>query len=488
MTAPSAASSSRDHSVENCPFCGFRPESEYHLRLHMEEQHPEGGPSPFVVQDQSSSASRPSSEDHLEWAACPICDEVIAFMEMDEHVDLHSAEHDGEMATTSHGNEQGRTLHTTREYKSPYGSSEADQLEIIKRHGHGSADERHQRHRHHHSGTKEHFKNFLNLPAITRKRASSQPLTDEAHPQKQRLGKAELGRFANEDAMPDWLITLLRQKGQVIQGDVIPIIARLLKSSRDTQYAYLCHPAVDHISKLRKEGGFCGYRNIQMLASYVIGARAEGAHVFDGHLPSIFDIQEFIEEAWDRDINAAGRTETGGVRGTRKYIGTPEAQAVFLSLDIPCDAQGFKDPHPGNAEARLVQHIESYFEQENYDVSDKVRRTRLPPIYFQHRGHSMTIVGFEKKTNGSKELLVFDPMFHDSDAVMKLRGMHHSRTSSVNGLLKQYRRGSRYLGKYTEFEILKLTSRLPDARTKEEAAMGNYSPSGRLKVASQMLP
>jgi zinc finger-containing ubiquitin peptidase 1 len=72
-----------------------------------------------------------------------------------------------------------------------------------------------------------------------------------------------------------------------------------------------------------------------MLSSYIIGARAQGAHVFKGHLPSIFDIQEYIEAAWDRGINAAGRTETGGVRGTRKYIGTPEAQAMFISLDIP---------------------------------------------------------------------------------------------------------------------------------------------------------
>lgn len=67
----------------------------------------------------------------------------------------------------------------------------------------------------------------------------------------------------------------------------------------------------------------------------------------------------------------------------------------------------------------------------------------------------MTIVGFERKINGSKQLIVFDPMFHDSESVVKLRGRRHSRTSSVNNLLKQYRRGSNYLKKYHEFEILK---------------------------------
>lgn len=144
--------------------------------------------------------------------------------------------------------------------------------------------------------------------------------------------------------MPDWLVTLLRRDGQIIQGGmfqgpspvhahsthccqgIIPVLAGLLKRSRTTEYAYLCSPAVDHVSKLKKEGGFCGYRNIQMLSSYIIGARAEGAHHFNGRLPSVFDIQEYIENAWDNGINAQGRIETGGVRGSRKYIGTPEVR------------------------------------------------------------------------------------------------------------------------------------------------------------------
>lgn len=33
-----------------------------------------------------------------------------------------------------------------------------------------------------------------------------------------------------------------------------------------------------------------------------------------------------IEDAWDAGINLEGRIETGGIRGTRKYIGTPEVR------------------------------------------------------------------------------------------------------------------------------------------------------------------
>ena len=36
-----------------------------------------------------------------------------------------------------------------------------------------------------------------------------------------------------------------------------------------------------------------------------------------------------IESAWDKGINDTGRVETGGIRGTRKYIGTPEARKFY---------------------------------------------------------------------------------------------------------------------------------------------------------------
>jgi hypothetical protein len=71
-------------------------------------------------------------------------------------------------------------------------------------------------------------------------------------------------------------------------------------------------------------GGFCGYRNIQMMCSYIIGVESQGCDRLRGKIPSIFDIQEYIEHAWDLGINAQGRVETGGIRGTRKYIGTPD--------------------------------------------------------------------------------------------------------------------------------------------------------------------
>ncbi len=98
---------------------------------------------------------------------------------------------------------------------------------------------------------------------------------------------------------------------------------------------------MQHVSKLRKEGlcthspyslllkketpgSFCGYRNIQMLISYIIASGSTGSELFGKTFPTIFEIQDLIENAWDNGYNSQGRVETGGIRGTRKYIGTPE--------------------------------------------------------------------------------------------------------------------------------------------------------------------
>lgn len=72
----------------------------------------------------------------------------------------------------------------------------------------------------------------------------------------------------------------------------------------------------------------------------------------------------------------------------------------------------------------------------------------------------MTIIGFQKYVDGYRELLVFDPMFHDSPQVLRLADaadVGESRVSvrKAEELLKAYRRGTKYLKKYGEFEILR---------------------------------
>lgn len=136
-----------------------------------------------------------------------------------------------------------------------------------------------------------------------------------------------------------------------------------------------------------------------------------------------------------------------------------------------CEAEGFKSHKQGAAEAALFASVVQYFESVPFDPTDKIRCTNLPPIYFQHRGHSLTIVGLEKRSSGSLKLLVFDPMFHDPEGVLRLVGRvgRHGSTKedknsktrnpimhrSPDSALKLYRRGNNYLRKYHEFELLR---------------------------------
>ena len=115
---------------------------------------------------------------------------------------------------------------------------------------------------------------------------------------------------------------------------LVPVLARLSDLDPSVERAFYCNPETRHVVKMPKEGGFCGYRNIQMLISYIRAAKAFGHEQFLDKIPSILRLQDLIEQAWDKGYNSAGKIETGGIRLTRKYIGTPEAQALFLSLSI----------------------------------------------------------------------------------------------------------------------------------------------------------
>ncbi|KAI0873588.1 peptidase family C78-domain-containing protein [Hypoxylon argillaceum] len=463
-------------NVMACPLCGYKTELEYSMLLHMEELHAEGA-SPFIADsnlDVSKSREprvaeqETSSDDDAElFVECPIegCLEQIGLAELENHVDFHAIEQNEELAPHDvvAAADVVPNAANGREYRSPYSHTE----DVAR----SSREHEHERPRSatNHDGTIDAWKKIFGRKQV-RKVKDSETRSGDGRTLKKRLGKSELGKHAYEHKMPDSLVTLLKRGKYTSAEGIVPVLARLLEQSPSTEHAYLCHPAVQHISKLRGEGGFCGYRNIQMLSSYVVGADAEGAEKLGDRVPSIFRIQDYIENAWDMGINASGRVETGGIKGTRKYIGTPEAQAMFIGLKIPCEAEGFKSPRPGAAEASLFASVQQYFEGGSFDPRDKVRSTDLPPIYFQHRGHSLTIVGLEQRTSGSLKLLVFDPMFHDPESILRLarRADHHSDARgdrnkgripihrNPESALKLYRRGSNYLKKYHEFELLRL--------------------------------
>lgn len=143
--------------------------------------------------------------------------------------------------------------------------------------------------------------------------------------------------------MPDWLHRLLKDEEKQHLEDapsrIIYLLSKLLEQDLDVESAYFCHSAVPYIGKIKAKGkdegnNFCGYRNIQMLVSYVVVAGGQSLEDFMDGIPTIYKIQNIIEEAWNQGFNEPGRVQTGGIKGTRKHIGTPEVREMTLSPKI----------------------------------------------------------------------------------------------------------------------------------------------------------
>lgn len=147
-----------------------------------------------------------------------------------------------------------------------------------------------------------------------------------------------------------------------------------------------------------------------------------------------------------------------------------QAQGMFRNLGVDFKGDRFQGAKNGKIPYKqLMDYVEQYFlnatccpiTQEGDGIranaSSNVVYTTHSPIYIQRPGHSMTIIGLEVRNNGSRNLLVFDPAYVPSKALMSevpadLKGQSACR------LLKPYRRGKRQLKRYNAFEILTLRS------------------------------
>jgi len=105
----------------------------------------------------------------------------------------------------------------------------------------------------------------------------------------------------------------------------------------------------------------------------------------------------------------------------------------------------------------VFDKVEAYF-NDGSEERAKVHRTHKAPLYLQHRTHSLTIVGLERRTDGSRNILVFDPMYHTPEGMQRLldRGTVPPDVSArfMHDVQLFYRRGDPHLHKYEEFEIL----------------------------------
>lgn len=249
----------------------------------METLHAEGE-SPFVAKD-SASVVAMVDQDDVDYTDCPVdgCGEMVLCCELTSHIEMHGEE-DGEMELDTPASDSSR-----KGTKRGVGKDASFGTKLS--HALRNIDEGHDYEIREPSSTQvsaKAWKEILKMPDISLK---SQPKAPVKGPRQLGVGspfrsnstshdtnldeqKAELGPHAHEKQMPQWLVKLLQADGQYktinridpeghlrrvkycpnqAEG-IIPVIAQLLDQDRSVSYAYLCDPAVLHVSKLLREG------------------------------------------------------------------------------------------------------------------------------------------------------------------------------------------------------------------------------------------
>ncbi|EFJ32589.1 hypothetical protein SELMODRAFT_5884, partial [Selaginella moellendorffii] len=140
-------------------------------------------------------------------------------------------------------------------------------------------------------------------------------------------------------------------------------------------------------------------------------------------VPTIAALQQWLEIAWSKGFDSDGAEHfNGAIYGSQKWIGTTECAALLRLFGVRARIVDFKalTRTTGGKDynhQRLVDWVWNYYTEEDRDHVENrqplVIISRRPPLYFQHQGHSRTIVGIQRrrKLGGPEEafLLVFDP-------------------------------------------------------------------------------
>ncbi|KAJ9539565.1 hypothetical protein OSB04_026071 [Centaurea solstitialis] len=243
----------------------------------------------------------------------------------------------------------------------------------------------------------------------------------------------------------------------------IPLLKNCLEC--DAATTSLLSSYVDHFQTQEFEdvGWGCGWRNIQMLTSHLL-AKTQGARevLFGGSgcVPDIPSLQTWLETAWDKGFDVAGSNDFDRkIYGKPSWIGTTECAALFRSFGLRARIVDFCSDHGSNignnrnkvvgpmdkflnrpvaadagsshnnnnnnavkGQQLLADWVWSYFSRNVMLTKSKVVVTEKAPLYFQHDGHSRTIVGIQKKSlpKGMQQynLLILDPS-HQKTQVLK---------------------------------------------------------------------
>ncbi|POW18484.1 hypothetical protein PSHT_05740 [Puccinia striiformis] len=222
-------------------------------------------------------------------------------------------------------------------------------------------------------------------------------------------------------------------------GHLPALLARLLEQSyRDqrTRSATLCDKNVVHIgtsvdkSKLGPETGHgdadtgtCRWYSRLSFLGRSSPAIIHALHAPSIAIPSIHLWQSVIQDAWNNGFDPDGAAHfSGHLIGKKQWIGTTEVYVALSRLGLKCQIIDFPKPSaPNGQHIKLIQWVEinrytlDYFNStsnltdNNSTIKPKIEITNRFPLYFQHDGHSRTIIGIEINSDCQTQLLILDP-------------------------------------------------------------------------------
>jgi hypothetical protein len=143
-----------------------------------------------------------------------------------------------------------------------------------------------------------------------------------------------------EDCLKGLMISQMKETPTPVEEGIMPLLRRCLAASPEGARFVVVAGTMEHYeSKQDVDLGWgCGWRNIQMLASYLI---SEDPDVRDslfggaGFVPDIPALQQWLEIAWAKGFDLpGGKYFDWNIKNTNKWIGTTEGAALLRSFGV----------------------------------------------------------------------------------------------------------------------------------------------------------
>jgi hypothetical protein len=165
-----------------------------------------------------------------------------------------------------------------------------------------------------------------------------------------------------------------------------------------------------------------------------------GAYFIDGSNEALIEADSNVDdfcESEDEDFvdDKSQKIKNKKIIGTGGKLQQPprkRKRKTFSSYDHKANkrAQALDTTVDPLAE-KMATWIVKYFDRKS---------SYIPPIYFQHEGHSRTIVGYEKLFTGKINLIIFDPLTNGK-ALLKTLEDYANGNVFANGWKRQVKRG-----------------------------------------------